>query len=557
MKFKAQKNELPEELADAGGQGSQWSTKPINNDNVISYGSRMSASFALIAAMTALILVAVLAIVWDNEFEQYTRANMKIMANTVASRVAERYEMYGYWAPQVLDPALNTSNVSEDIGIQVLDGNNKAVYDDTWIISDGKPLSPDLSLAPVGSSVESAPIVIGSGVKVGVVNIWAFGSESFFTQNDIEFRNSSWKAILIAALVAIGLALIVGFLFARSLTIPIKKITIAAEHIKDGDLTARTYLRGNDEVSHLGQIFDSMARSLEKDKEIERRLTTDVAHELRTPLMAIQSTVEAIQDGVLPADEERLAVIGGETRRLSRLVDALLQLSRLENKDSKFNFVRYDLIDLVNSIVIAHEAMARENGLSLEFINKTQKSSLMVEIDPDKIRQAIVNLLSNALRYTDLGGVITLSVGESRRSVSISVSDTGIGIEKSQLDSVFGRFWRAESSRDRAAGGLGVGLAVTKEVVERHHGTIRVESELGVGTSFTVIIPRVQPNKREVETTGQMQKLEMEAAITEPDIREAARKKERERTQASKDFLLTGDEEKTEQHTHNDDELIG
>ncbi len=516
----------------AASSGQSYNTQPTKDGGpVISYASRVSGSFALIAAMTALILVLVLALVWDNEFADYTRSNMQSLARSTAASIADRYDIYKYWAPQVLEPASNASDISTGIGIQILDSYDNPVYDDTWITTGGNLNGIDLSLAPAGSSSEEAPIVLDNGRRVGKVKVWAFGSEALYTQNDIAFRQSSYRAIFIAALIAIVLAVIVGFYFARSLSTPIKKITNAAQQIKDGDLSARTHLRGEDEVAHLGQIFDSMARSLEKDKELERRLTTDVAHELRTPLMAIQSTVEAIQDGVFPADDERLAVIGGETRRLSRLVDALLQLSRLESGATKFNFRKYDILDLAHSIVISHEAMINESGMNLEFINKTDKQKLVVEIDPDKMRQAVVNLLSNAVRYTDSGGAITISVAEDWKRVYIAVSDTGIGIDKDSLDSIFGRFWRAEGSRNRAAGGLGVGLSVTKEVVERHHGSIQVESEVGVGTTFTISIPKIQHHKKP-ETKDQAEideqnELERQAK-DEPDIREAARKKDRD-----------------------------
>lgn len=526
-----QKNQF-EQAATSSGQS--YNTQPTKDGGpIISYASRVSGSFALIAAMTALILVIVLALVWDNQFADYTRSNMQSLARSTADSIAERYDIYKYWAPQVLEPAANASDISTGIGIQILDSYDNPVYDDTWIGSgNSKYNGIDLSLAPAGSSSEEAPITLDNGRRVGKVKVWAFGSEALYTQNDIAFRQSSYRAIFIAALIAIALAVVVGFYFARSLSTPIKKITNAAQQIKDGDLSARTHLKGNDEVAHLGQIFDSMARSLEKDKELERRLTTDVAHELRTPLMAIQSTVEAIQDGVFPADDERLAVIGGETRRLSRLVDALLQLSRLESGATKFNFRKYDILELANSIVISHEAMVKDSGMNLEFINKTGKQKITVEIDPDKMRQAVVNLLSNAVRYTNYGGTITISVDEDRRRIYIAVSDTGIGIDKESLDSIFGRFWRAEDSRNRAAGGLGVGLSVTKEVIERHQGSIQVESEVGVGTTFTISIPKSQQHKKldskDVAISEEQMEIERQAK-NEPDIREAARQKDRDK----------------------------
>ena len=141
----------------------------------------------------------------------------------------------------------------------------------------------------------------------------------------------------------------------RSLTKPVRRITETAVQIRSGNLAARSGIRGENELGRLGETFDDMASSLERDIKLERRLTSDVAHELRTPLMAIMATVEAIQDGILPADEERLENIVSESRRLSRLVDAMLHLSRLENGKTKFNPESVNVVAMVASLVAVQE----------------------------------------------------------------------------------------------------------------------------------------------------------------------------------------------------------
>lgn len=549
---------------------SSWKTRSgTDSGSVISYAMRVSSAFALTAAMTVLILVTVLAVAWDNQFQNYTHANIKRIAEDTAASLAETYNFHGGWSIEANSQLIYTSSITNGLGFQLLDDNGVPLFDNTWVSkSEGNPpaVLGHTGLTPSRSSMESAPVIDRMGNQVGTVRVWAFGSEQFLTQNDIAFRANSYRAIFIAAVVAVMLALILGFLFSRGLVNPVRKVAATAEKIKNGDLSARTKLVGNDEISQLGEIFDAMANSLEKDRELERRLTTDVAHELRTPLMAILATVEAIQDGVFPADEERLATIGAETRRLSRLVDALLQLSRLESGATKFDYRPHNIVELTKSIATAHEAMVSEAGMSLEYYNETGKEELMVELDGDRIRQAVINLLSNAIRYTDTGGSICVRLKADRRDVFITVQDSGIGISSEDIDRVFSRFWRAEESRNRAQGGLGVGLAVTKEVIDRHRGYIRVESELGVGTSFTIVIPKVQPkhstkqieeNKKEANFkrafgVGKLTTPDKEAQQTRPafkygsdkarsfttdpndsgkhdftDIREASRKKER------------------------------
>ena len=283
--------------------------------------------------------------------------------------------------------------------------------------------------------------------------------------------------------------LIIGYFVSRSLTKPIQRITRTASQIRNGDLTARTGVRGTDEIGQLGETFDDMATSLEKDLKLEHRLTSDVAHELRTPLMAILATVEAMQDGVLPADDEHLETLASETRRLSRLVDAMLKLSRLENGTTELKVERTDVVYLVKSLVSSQHQLFHEKGLHLRFKDDTAHGECQADVDPDLIREAVVNLMSNAMRYTDEDGWVVVSVGSDHSDAIISVRDTGIGIAKEDIPQTFSRFWRSDVSRERVSGGLGVGLSITKEIVDRHNGTISVDSELGKGTTFTIRVP--------------------------------------------------------------------
>ena len=154
--------------------------------------------------------------------------------------------------------------------------------------------------------------------------------------------------------------------------------------------------------------------------------------------------------------------------------------------------MKNDLIALVQSLVKSQGPLFRERQICLKFINKTGHDQCFAEVDADMIREAIVNLLSNAMRYTDVNGLVNVTVGESQEDVVISVSDTGIGIAKEDIPQAFSRFWRSDSSRARASGGLGVGLSITKEILDRHNGTISIESELGRGTTFSLHIPHTQ-----------------------------------------------------------------
>ena len=450
-----------------------------------SYTTRVTISFALISLMTIIVAFGVLSFVWEGHFQEYTRDNMERTAESTAHAIAENYMDAKSWSPKVLAPAATAADINRNVGIQVVDAKGAVLYDN--YPDRGKRSS----LAPTNKSrMVSSPIIV-EDEEIGSVNVWVYGSDTMLTQADREYRDGSYRAMLVAMALAMLISIALGMLFARSLVTPINRMTRTAKAIKEGDLTARTGLTGEDEVSHLGETFDAMADDIEKDRMMERRLTTDVAHELRTPLMAIQATIEAIVDGVFEPDEERLGTIDAEVQRLSRLVDALLKLSRLENRKIPMNKKRLNLGELLTDIIGTHEAYVRESGLDLVF---EAEPNVEVFGDADMLRQATANLISNAVRYTPEGS-ITVRVARGDTMASISVADTGIGLSPEECKMVFSRFWRGDAGRNRAQGGLGIGLSVVKEIVDRHNGWVRVEGEKGVGATFTIFLPLYDENR--------------------------------------------------------------
>ena len=452
----------------------------------LTYTTRVTLTFALIAAMTALVAVGVLSFVWEQHFQTYTRENVQETADAISEQIAESYEDDGGWSPDIETRARLASVMYPGIGIVVVDSAGDTMFDSTRVV-DGESGALQRSLAPVEQSKMATSPIIVDNVAVGSVRVWVYGSDTLLSKNDQEFRASSYRAMLFAAGLAIVLASCIGFLFARNLVNPINRMTKTAKAIKEGDLSARTNLRGEDEIAKLGETFDAMAESVEADRELERRLTTDVAHELRTPLMAIQSTVEAMVDGVLEADEERLETVNGEVQRLSRMVNALLKLSRIENRSNPMKKEVLNVGDLVAGIIGTHEAYVQDSGLLLSF---EADPDVYVKGDADMIRQATANLLSNAVRYTPEGGSITVRVRGGEIMASISVEDTGIGLTPEEAKMVFSRFWRADAGRNRESGGLGIGLSIVKEIVNRHGGWVQVEGKKGEGARFTIHIPR-------------------------------------------------------------------
>ncbi|HOQ36651.1 MAG TPA: ATP-binding protein [Acetivibrio sp.] len=228
----------------------------------------------------------------------------------------------------------------------------------------------------------------------------------------------------------------------------------------------------------------------QKLENMRKEFVANVSHELRTPLTSIKSYSETLLDGALEdreTAEKFLGVINSEADRMTRLVKDLLQLSRLDNKQMKWNMQEFSFEDLVKSCVEKVRFSSNEKKQILECFTIGEISNIVG--DKDRIEQVILNILTNAIKYTPVEGKITVYIGKMYGDVYVKVADSGIGIPKEDLDRVFERFYRTDKARSREMGGTGLGLAIAKEIVEAHNGKISVSSELGKGTEVTVKLP--------------------------------------------------------------------
>lgn len=477
---------LEDEATATGGPDAAEARRPLMSTPQGAFSRRLALAFATVAAVTALFAAVLLSAAWNYEFDDYVRDNLQRISDGVAEVAAQAYPVYGGWTIETLS-FIPRFGPTRGIGVQIVDNGGKLLYDDVMMHSgvDGGPgEAQQFQFAPEDRIVTS-PIMV-NGQQVGSVRVWAYGPGAVLTERDEQFRRGSFAALTVAALLAIALASVGGLWYANRLVRPIERITLTAQALRGGDREARTGMDGEDEIAILGRTFDEMADAIEADRELERRLTADVAHELRTPLQAIQATVEAMQDGVLPADEERLGTVRDETMRLARLADAILELTRLERGSLPFDMRRLDLSVPVRAAIDAHEALIECGELTL---TTDVAEGLFVQGDADRLQQAIANLLSNAVRYTPAGGTVSVRLAVRGDRAALEISDSGIGIAEEDLGRVFQRFWRADNARARATGGLGIGLAVTREIVDRHCGTITAERRDEGGTRFTVLLP--------------------------------------------------------------------
>jgi len=286
---------------------------------------------------------------------------------------------------------------------------------------------------------------------------------------------------------AMLVALLLSMLLSRSITRPLKELTTATEAMSRGELAHDIPVRSQDELGELTQAFNRMSSELASSQKLRRQMTADIAHELRTPLSLILGHAEALSDGVLPPSRETFDIIYDEAQRLSRVVDDLRTLSLSDAGELSLCLMPTPPRQLLEVAITAHRALAESRGVQLSL--NADEGLPEVDVDPDRIAQVFHNLLSNALRYTPQGGIVSLLAWAKGDMVTFSVSDSGPGIPQDELSRVFERFYRGDPARHRADGGTGLGLAIARSIVEMHGGRIWAESTPDSGATFMFELP--------------------------------------------------------------------
>ena len=290
-----------------------------------------------------------------------------------------------------------------------------------------------------------------------------------------------------------GLAIIAGVIVSRMFAAPMSDLEKAANEIGQGDLSSRVEPRGSQEMIAVAAAFNEMARQLEQAESMRRSLLADVAHELRHPLHVLQGNLQAMQDGVYPVNEEEIERLITQTHHLTVMVNDLHILAQAEARQLPLHIKKVDIAGLVKDVAVDYQPLAQAHQIDLHVELLGTMPSFM-EIDQARIRQALQNMMDNALRHTPDGGQIKLVVQQQGSRLQIVVADDGEGIAQDQLPFVFDRLYRGDPSRHRRPGSTGLGLPITKTLVDAHGGTITAESGgVGQGSTFTINLPLHRP----------------------------------------------------------------
>ncbi len=431
----------------------------------------LRARLAVALAAVAVLAVALATMLADaglnSRLNQYATQRLDEAAAHSAELAAGLYAADGRWS---------AATVNELGHLAAMDG-----YRLTLLDTSGRALSPS-PLIP-GRPRADAPVLV-SGRAVGTVGVAPLAGR-ILTSEDRALRDRLVQLHLIAGGLAVALGLLAAVALGPALARPLRRVTDAARRIQRGDLHARVEVRGAPEIRQLGRAFNRLAETLEREEQIRREAAEDIAHELRTPLSGIVSRIEAAQDGVLRDEQQNLEAMHTESLRLTRLVEDLGRLAEAQRPGLTLPKEPVDLRDLVSEQAGVHRDYFAAKQIRLE----EKLAPAWVFADRGCLTQIVDNLLSNALRYTDPGGTVTITLTPKDGDVSIEVADTGVGISGEDLPYIFERFWRGERSRARLTGGAGIGLAIVRELVRAHDGQIDVESKPGQGSVFRVALP--------------------------------------------------------------------
>lgn len=459
----------------------------------------LKTKFSLAIAMVVLLTVAVISFLTNYLFEEQFGAYMKRQQDqktqAIAASLSQQYSIHtDTWNVESIH-TIGMSALYEGYIIKVFDQRNRILWDaqahDMSLCTD---IMEDISIRmenkypEINGDFTTKTLQLDNGsAAVGSVKVIYFGP-FFLNESDFQFLDNFNTVLGGIALFSLLFSVLVGVLLAKRISTPILKTVDAAKQISDGDYSVRILERpGSSEVDMLMHSINDLAESLQKQEVLRKQLTADVAHELRTPIAIVQAQTEAMLDGVWAPTAVRLQSCHDEITRMGKLVNDLENLAKADADNLKLKKTEFNFLELVDDVITRHEADIKQRNLKI----KVDGHETRLYADWDRMSQVVINLLANAVKYSEDGGEIGITILETQHSVVFAIQDNGIGIPEEEQPLIFERFYRSDKSRARKTGGSGIGLAIVKSIVEAHGGKVSVKSQVNQGSCFEVVLPKV------------------------------------------------------------------
>ncbi len=305
-----------------------------------------------------------------------------------------------------------------------------------------------------------------------------------------QLRQDVFRIYMMSVMGSFLIALVMMLFLSRKITAPIRKISAAAKQLAAGDFTQRVDICSDDEIGHLAKTFNEMADSLEKSEDMRKNFVSDVSHELRTPMTTITGFVEGVLDETIPPERQKfyLKIVLDESKRLSKLVTNLLDISRISSEEKKLELSHFDINEMIRIAVIGFEQRFNERKLEVNAFFEQENEVVIAE--KDSIHRVVNNLLDNAIKFSYENGKIDISTKQQGDKIVISVRNTGVGISEENRKSIFERFFKQDKSRGVNKSGVGLGLYLVKSIIQKHGETITVNSVENEYAEFTFTLKK-------------------------------------------------------------------
>lgn len=443
--------------------------------------TRLVASFVGVVAVGTFLAALLTVVAVHRTFDQYLdrRADQAARSATLSAEEVFAAEG-GSWTARGLD------GLAHDL---VLTGYDFRLVADEKILLDTTRSTPGERFLV---QVARKPVRDAGGVAVAEMEVYSL-SGGGSTPADADFRAELDRVHFIAAAVSSLLAIVLGLLLARRLTGPLRRLAAVARSLGKEQTAAPVEVTGPPEVRDLGAALAGLADGLERQQRSRRQLAEDLAHELRTPLTLVRSRIEAMQDGVVPFDQEGLQALHTEVLRLTRLIGEIERLAQIEAGPRRMEVRRVALDALARDVAAGSSGAFEAAGVTLS----VDAAPTQAMADPDAVRQIGTNLVSNALKYTPSGGRVELRTYEQAGRAFFAVSDTGPGIDAADEERVFDRFYRGGGARN-AKGGMGLGLTIARDLATAQGGDL-VHRPTATGATFVVSLPSADSPQRGLE----------------------------------------------------------
>jgi signal transduction histidine kinase len=466
----------------------------VNNIFKKSLKTQLTLTIALVVALTVLVISITADFLVNERFKSYLKIQQEQKTEEIVTNLSRQYNsISGEWNTSLIH-TVGMYFLYDGFIIKVYDNENGMIWDAevhdmslcNEVMSDIAQRMKTKYPGIDGQITQKEYPLEQNGLKVGTVSISYYGP-FFLDENDFNFINAFNGIILSVGGFALIIAIGIGWVMAKKISKPITNAINITHQISEGNYDIRfTEVPKMAELKELITSIHQLEDSLKKQEELRKQLTTDVAHELRTPLATVGTHIEAMMEGIWEPTSERLQSCYEEIQRISKLVKELENLAKIESQTIKLKLSSVDLLSLVTTIAAGIEIEASNNDIVLTVSGDTSYAN----VDEDRMKQVIFNLLSNAIKYTKGPGQVVVEVKDLPEEVMISVEDNGVGISKEELPFIFERFYRADKSRNRKTGGAGIGLAIVKSLVQAHGGKIEVHSQIDLGSRFEVFIPK-------------------------------------------------------------------